>query len=235
MQTDRIDDLLRSQNRYGHAEPETGAWHGLPEGRQPPSLPRDPSSRNSEDANMSAVSNDEREDLLRRHPSHNPDGSKSNRFQAPKSIDFEQFPSRPYADMLVKGFLQGNQALSPLIHVPTFIKDYKKFWTAQTSEESSSRPNAAFIALLYAILFAGSVAVSKTLQEPFCSGKPRQVVSQELYIHTMQALRQANYIRTPAIESFAAFLISQSIRLRGKSAACTFPPFPLHSTRLTFR
>ena len=189
---------------------------GVQERPQISALRRESSSRNSQAASPSAISIDETHVARRHNSSHNSEGSKPNRFQAPTSFDFERLPPKPYSDLLVKGFLQGYQALSPLIHVPTFMKDYHRFWAAPTREENSFHPSAAFISLLYAILYAGSVVVSKTIQEQF-SEKPRQVVSQKLYELTMQALRQANYVRTPAIESFAAFLISQSTRLRGGS------------------
>lgn len=148
------------------------------------------------------------------------------RFRSPIAIDPSHFPTRSQCDCLVDNYLQSYQPVSPLVHVPTFMLRYHQFWEVPKGDLSTSHPHPAFISLLYAVLLAGAVCVSTHDFEESFGEQTRSMVTKELYTRTGQALRQAGYTKTPSLDSFTAFLISESIWLRGEflsSRLCRAP------------
>ena len=139
-------------------------------------------------------------------------------------IDTETFPTKDRADCLIHAFIHNYQAIIPLVHVPSFLISYEKFWEAGGVRAPKTHPSPPFISLLYAVMLAGSFVVSSVKWVSDFGDQSREALSQELYAKATQALHQASYVRTPAIDSFTAYLIAESIWLRGRSYDTSITP-----------
>jgi hypothetical protein len=137
------------------------------------------------------------------------------RFQKPMKIDMSELPQRQQCDFLVEMFLESYHPINPVIHVPSFLADYDMFWMSSSISESFPRPNPASVSLLLAVLFVGSATGPSSKINLHFSDTTRAELSQKLYRQTTKALKQASFVRTPAIESFTAYLISQTVWYKG--------------------
>jgi hypothetical protein len=138
------------------------------------------------------------------------------RFQRPMDIDISELPTRRQCDFLVEVFLESYHPINPVIHVPSFLTDYEAFWGSVS--EPSPRRNPASVSLLLAVLFVGCAIGPSSKMILHFSDTVRTELSQKLYRQTTKALKQASFARTPAIESFTAYLISQTVWYRGVSS-----------------
>ena len=66
-------------------------------------------------------------------------------------------------------------------------------------------------------MLAGSFVVSNHKWVGCFGEQSRERLSQDLYAKATQTLHRASYVRTPALDSFTAYLIAESIWLRGMS------------------
>ena len=218
-QPETVDSLLKDQCRYHSRRSRFNEGcdfsseesHPVPENRSSSSVSGSQGSLRTEhnfpaSSRFSAATRERR-----REPEH-----RSRRHRAPISVDPRELPTRSQSQVLVEAYLRSFQSVSPLVNVPRFLHAYDTFWGKQSLDRPSFHEGPAFVALLYAVLLAGSIVIPAVELEARFGGRSRSQISRELYSHTVRILDDASYTRTPSIDSFTAFLISESIWLRGK-------------------
>ena len=125
----------------------------------------------------------------------------------------EHVPSRRQSNILLKGFMSGVQAISPVVHPPTFLRWYESFWEWYDGREYSEGKlqNPSFIPLLYAIWYGGSVTISlKTIRAEF-DVETRSSLSEPFHDEVTKWLKTISFPRSPSLHGLAAFLLVQTI------------------------
>jgi hypothetical protein len=154
-------------------------------------------------------------DLFAQPPSVEQSPRGFSRFQRPVNIDMSELPNKQQCDLLVEVFLESYHPINPVIHVPSFLADYEMFWASSAVSEPTPRLNLASVSLILAVLFVGSATGPSSKMNLHFSDIARADLSRNLYRQTTKALKQASFARTPAIESFTAYLISQTVWYKG--------------------
>ncbi|KAI2008618.1 hypothetical protein LOZ39_005584 [Ophidiomyces ophidiicola] len=125
----------------------------------------------------------------------------------------ENVPSRRQSNILYKGFMSGIHAISPVVHPPTVLRLYQYFWEWYDSRGVSRNPypDPAFIPLLYAIWYGGSVTISlRTIHAEFDVGS-RAHLSGPFHDEVTRWLKKITFPRNPTLHGLAAFLLVQTI------------------------
>lgn len=213
---EQVENYLRNQNRYGSVNLRSERVQAPLAVPPPDSRSNDTLSTSSSDGGKGKPSIEPISDIFDHTPVLESGRIKSLKYQQPMIVDPDEFPTRSQSDCLVGVYLISYQALIPLVHVPSFLRAYELFWQTQGNGGSGRSANPAFVSLLSAILLAGSIAASNFEIKQVFGDKPQSELSRELYYSATSSLRKASFARTPSIDSFTAFLISQSIWLRGK-------------------
>ncbi|KAF2092461.1 hypothetical protein NA57DRAFT_82315 [Rhizodiscina lignyota] len=220
----KLDELLRSQNRYDIPTPtasDTAESPGSGSATSSRSGPPGLGSTTTIPFRMPTVSEYAGDyfpqppvDELYKVPS-------TSKRQKPLLVDLSLLPRKPQCDYLVETFMKNYQAVAPALHVPTFLEEYESLWAAERERVQASPP---YISLLYAVLFAGSVIGPTSGMDEYFSGRPRSEISRELYKQTTKALRQASFARTPSVESLTAYMIAQTVWFREEEplVCCSF-------------
>jgi Fungal specific transcription factor domain len=138
----------------------------------------------------------------------------SARYQRPLVVSTSQFPKKWQCDYLVEVFITHYQPLAPVVHVPTFLKDYDIFYEGMAAAPQGYRAEPCFLSLVYAIMFAGSVISSSAGIAEHFPDRPRSEISKDLYNQTTRTLREASFTRVPSIDSFTAYLVAQTVWYR---------------------
>jgi hypothetical protein len=116
--------------------------------------------------------------------------------------------------------MAGIHPIIPLVHPPSFYKDYSEFWEwVERKEDESLWPTSILriLPLIFAIFYGGSISCSaKELSEVFGS-TPKASVNERLYNATTKSLGIVSFPRTSTIASLSAFLIVQTLMIRGLS------------------
>ncbi|KAL2827615.1 hypothetical protein BDW59DRAFT_144071 [Aspergillus cavernicola] len=129
----------------------------------------------------------------------------------PDMID--HMPTKRQSHILYKGFMSGIQAISPVAHPPTILKQYDAFWDWYDSSSYSGEncPDPSFIPLLYAIWYGGSVTVSlRTIKAEF-NGATRASLSKTYNDQVTRWLTKISFPRSPSLQGLAAYLLVQTI------------------------
>lgn len=129
----------------------------------------------------------------------------------PEMLD--HVPTKRQSHILYKGFMSGVHAISPVIHPPTTLKSYNAFWDwyDYSSYSGDPCPDPAFIPLLYAIWYGGSVTVSiRTINAEF-NVNSRSVLSKIYNDEVSRWLNKISFPRSPTLQGLAAYLIVQTI------------------------
>jgi hypothetical protein len=193
LQTSRLQEFLHTQNRYDF--PRRAALDSV-----------------GPEADLNIREDDVIETAPLAPPSTNlNDPHPTSRFQTRATVDYSSFPTRSQCDFLLEIFLKNFQSVMPLIHVPTFLERYQIFWSHAQGNQGQVQSTPAFLSLLYAILYAGSAVGSSSTLDVVFSYTSRAELSKDLYAKTTAALKRASFARTPAIDSFTAYMIAQSI------------------------
>ncbi|OGE57630.1 hypothetical protein PENARI_c001G06720 [Penicillium arizonense] len=121
-------------------------------------------------------------------------------------------PARSIADRLISRFLKTTEPALVAIHIPTFQKEYEKFWL------HPSETSFTWISLLYSML-ALSVSMYHRSAEPL----PRDMATPATALHTFrkrssQCLIQANYINPGRYKAQALFFYTLSEFYRSQDA-----------------
>ena len=216
-QIEQVDRLVRTQNRYQRSHSSMD---------KVPAILKAQDTQPSFSHHNSGTSMDTDSLVTPEHLRTGPDYQNSHlssdqqstrRFRQPTTINPDAIPTKVQSDGLLNAFLESYQAVSPLVHVPSFMRSYTGFWEAQAGE-LLPHVDSACISLLYATWLAGSVVITNANLVNIYPGRIRSVIAKDLYARVKQWLDRASYMRVPAIDSFTAFLISESIWLRGEGA-----------------
>ena len=126
-------------------------------------------------------------------------------------------PTKRQSDILYKGFMSGIHAITPVVHPPTIVKMYNSFWHWYDHCGNYNRapcPDSAFIPLLYAIWYGGSVTISiRAVKSEFSVGS-RADLSALFHDEITRWLTRISFPRSPSLRGLAAFLIVQTILAR---------------------
>jgi hypothetical protein len=158
-------------------------------------------------------------DLFSRPPFGKQFGLSTSKFQKSININMSDLLQKEQCDFLIDVYLKSYHPISPVIHVPSFLDDYKRIWPSNETADHSPPLCPAFFSLLTAILFAGSEAASSSNIALYFGDITKTELSDKLYRQTVKALKEASFATTPAIESLTAYLISQTVWYRGEFAA----------------
>ncbi|KKK20738.1 hypothetical protein ARAM_002716 [Aspergillus rambellii] len=129
----------------------------------------------------------------------------------PEMLDF--MPTKRQSHVLYKGFMSGIQAICPVVHPPTILKQYNAFWHWYDSRSYSgeSCPDPSFIPLLYAIWYGGSVTISIRAIKAEFNVSTRAALSKTYNDQVTRWLTKISFPRSPSLQGLAAYLLVQTI------------------------
>lgn len=126
----------------------------------------------------------------------------------------QDLPPKEQCVALLDCFMRGYHPMVPLIHIASFRRRYAIFWESQNMLNTPSPSFNAFISLMLAVIYAGSVVCPNSLTYAPRNGTSSQDISEYLYNLTVKALQLSHFPRSPTLDSYRAYLISQSVTMR---------------------
>ena len=135
------------------------------------------------------------------------------RYQNLHSDSLQDVPTKRQSHVLFRCWLSGVHLHAPLVFPPLVLEKYEQFWNWYDGTEKRNRapPDPAFMPLLYAIWYAGSVSVSiRGLRAEF-TDTPRATLSARLHDQVMRWLTITSFPRSPSLPALIAFLVLQTI------------------------
>lgn len=138
---------------------------------------------------------------------------RTNKFHYRQPSLMSQLPPRQQCDLLVNSYIEGFHPLAPLVHLPTFKQSYESLW--RNLDQPQNVASSSFLALVLAIVFAGSVSCPAKVVQAAFPLKTHEETATALRERAIQALRSSNFPTTPTIDSFTAYLICKGIWMRG--------------------
>ncbi|RFU24179.1 hypothetical protein B7463_g12164, partial [Scytalidium lignicola] len=125
----------------------------------------------------------------------------------------KEIPTKAVCDLFVSSFLVGVRSIYPLIHLPTFCRDYDMFWRWYMHSDPSTFDllidDPTFIPLLLSALFCGAVAAPAT----FWSGaRPLACLDIDTTIDQLRkaylkGLDYCEYTRRPTLNTLVAAIL----------------------------
>ncbi|MCJ1284823.1 hypothetical protein MMC26_004160 [Xylographa opegraphella] len=153
------------------------------------------------------------DDSLRIPASRSPSPS---RFAVLTEDLFDGLPTRKQSHVLYRCYVSGVHAIFPLAHLPTLLQWYEDFWswfeTRHLTRAKYRYP--AFVSLLYAVLYAGAVSVSRHILDAEFYGESRSSVTERLSTMAIRSLSVLSFLRCPTLPGLMAFLIVHTISCR---------------------
>ncbi|MCJ1390341.1 hypothetical protein MMC18_003200 [Xylographa bjoerkii] len=153
------------------------------------------------------------DDSLRLPTSRSPSPS---RFAVLTEDLFDGLPTRKQSHVLYRCYVSGVHAIFPLAHLPTLLQWYEDFWTwFETRHLTKAKYRyPAFVSLLYAVLFAGAVSVSRHILDAEFYGESRSSITERLSTMAIRSLSVLSFLRCPTLPGLMAFLIVHTILSR---------------------
>ena len=142
----------------------------------------------------------------------------------------EQVPSREICDRLWATFISSVYPLIPVLHLPTFYRQYNDFWRSVDECSRGGSPGGflaecpSFLPLLLSTLFCGSSQsyhASSRDDDPHDRLRKETQQSGKLYRLAMQSLTMLGFPRDPTIYGLAAFVILHLPLIREESDSST--------------
>ncbi|MCJ1379775.1 hypothetical protein MMC17_002878 [Xylographa soralifera] len=153
------------------------------------------------------------DDSLRLPASRSPSPS---RFAVLTENLFDGLPTRKQSHVLYRCYVSGVHAIFPLAHLPTLLQWYEDFWswfeTRHLTKAKYRYP--AFVSLLYAVLYAGAVSVSRHILDAEFYGESRSSITERLSTMAIRSLSILSFLRCPTLPGLMAFLIVHTISCR---------------------
>ena len=153
------------------------------------------------------------DDSLRLPASRSPSPS---RFAVLTEDLFDGLPTRKQSHVLYRCYVSGVHAIFPLAHLPTLLQWYEEFWswfdTRHVTKAKYRYP--AFVSLLYAVLYAGAVSVSRHILDAEFHGESRSSVTERLSTMAIRSLSILSFLRCPTLPGLMAFLIVHTLSCR---------------------
>ncbi|KAG8167309.1 hypothetical protein KVR01_002998 [Diaporthe batatas] len=110
-------------------------------------------------------------------------------------------PSKLQCDMLIHRYFECVDPVYPILDQQAFVEDYEHFWTL--SEEKKHQADAAFVALIMAMLALGMQFLQSELMT-----KSERAGAAELHASSSnQALRMSSYLSTASIRSIQTMVL----------------------------
>jgi hypothetical protein len=139
-------------------------------------------------------------------------------------------PGRDVCQRLCATFFASIYPLTPILHLPSFSADYDSFWAERVEDVThtcrpghfvTSRPD--FVALLYAILFCGTMTLPPT--EFYLEHAGSSDFAGKLYRHYQTSLKLLAFPHTPSLYTLAAYIFTQSQFMREEEFTAESPVF----------
>ena len=129
---------------------------------------------------------------------------------------FDGLPTRKQSHVLYRCYVSGVHSIFPLAHLPTMLQWYEDFWswfeTRHLTKAKYRYP--AFVSLLYAVLFAGAVSVSRHILDAEFYGESRSSITERLSTMAIRSLSVLSFLRCPTLPGLMAFLIVHTLLCR---------------------
>ena len=129
-----------------------------------------------------------------------------------------QLLDRTCCDLLFESYISNYHPVVPLVHVPTFRKEYQNFLDARGSNRAQSISSPP---LVLATLYAGAVACPNSIVRSAFKFPDREVLTTNLYHEATKALLRAHFPRVPTVGTLAAYLIMQGTWMRDEEPLTT--------------
>lgn len=125
----------------------------------------------------------------------------------------DNLPTKRQSHILYKGFMSGVQAISPVLHPPTVLKQYNAFWDwyDNSSYSGDACPDPSFIPLLFAIWYGGSVTISVRAIRAEFNVSSRAALSKTYHDEVTRWLSKVSFPKSPSLHGLAAYLLVQTI------------------------
>ncbi|KAJ6263523.1 hypothetical protein Dda_2087 [Drechslerella dactyloides] len=126
-------------------------------------------------------------------------------------------PLEHQSHALYKAFLNGVHPVIPLLHSPSFNKDYTKFWKLKAHESTDGISfSPTFIPLLFAVLYTGALSISnKEFSRVFPDKEhTRNDITSHLHRAAMATLAVTAFPRGPTLSSLIAYLLIHTCKIR---------------------
>lgn len=151
-----------------------------------------------------------------------------------------EMPTKAECETLIWVYMTGYHTMKPLFHGPTFLNDVKRFhrWYCRPSramvllltscrndgQDHDYELNAHFVAILTAVIFAGSAVCSRPRLQELFGNVSREKLSSRFYSLAVSAIRLSDFPRSPSLRSMAAFIIVDVTWLREEQplTCCAF-------------
>ncbi|EPS43547.1 hypothetical protein H072_2486 [Dactylellina haptotyla CBS 200.50] len=138
--------------------------------------------------------------------------------QARQMVWFLKYlPLEHQSHALYKAFLNGVHPVVPLLHAPSFNKDYTKFWKLKEMETTDNLTfSPTFIPLLFAVLYTGALSISnRKFNDAFPDKEhTRNIIISHLNRAAMAALAVTAFPRGPTLSSLIAYLLIHTCKIR---------------------
>ncbi|KAK6346312.1 hypothetical protein TWF730_010639 [Orbilia blumenaviensis] len=138
--------------------------------------------------------------------------------QARQMVWFLRYlPLEHQSHALYKAFLSGVHPVVPLLHAPSFNKDYANFWKMKDHETTDDiHFSPTFIPLLFAVLFTGALSISnRKFKEVFPDKEhSRNTITGHLNRAAHGTLAITAFPRGPTLSSLIAYLLIHTCKIR---------------------
>ena len=133
-------------------------------------------------------------------------------FNVPVSF-WREFPSKNFCDAALKWYFRGCHPPVPLVHIPSFRRDYEHFWSCLHDQGPNITSFISFATLVLSFLYAGVVG-SGEQQHLVLPGLNVNDTMAKLHRLTSRALKLARFPHAPTLDTFRAYLLQQASRMR---------------------
>ncbi|KAF3913143.1 hypothetical protein AA313_de0202979 [Arthrobotrys entomopaga] len=124
-------------------------------------------------------------------------------------------PLEPQSHALYKAFLSGVHPVIPLLHAPSFNKDYTNFWKLKDEETIDNVSfSPTFIPLLFAVLFTGALSISNRKFQDVFKEHSRRDITSHLQRAAIASLAVTAFPRGPTLSSLIAYLLMNTCNIR---------------------
>lgn len=144
-------------------------------------------------------------------PAWNPSMLSTSRLQRQSTNPLSLLPPKALCDRLFAFYLEGYHYVLPMIHAPSFKTEYASIWEQQPTGSRPAPQSMHFISLLLSVLFAGAAACPNRdfLEDLIPSNETPETLATSIREKGLRALQQANFPKTPTLETLTAYIILQ--------------------------
>ncbi|KAI9730269.1 MAG: hypothetical protein M1834_006033 [Cirrosporium novae-zelandiae] len=226
-QISELNQLLQDQNRY-YSNPSTKAPSSESQGKKSSpatsgphlldvnNLNNDTSNGFTDHATPAQGDSPSMDRAIEKSTFFRPSDSHPSRFHTFSPELLEHMPTKEQSHTLYRCYMTGVHVILPMVHPPTTLKFYESFWDWYDQGKDIKGPYQypAFIPLLYAIWYAGSVSIAAKALKGLFGNIPRARLSAQFHDQVTRCLTLTSFPQSPTVPSLIAFLIVQTILAR---------------------